>query len=112
MNTAITKNEEWKEAFAELQSAEEYCDFFEIDFDRSLLARNRLAVLQRFHDLLPPNWGTLSYAELRALFAMAYSSMLTSSAREAQLFKIFKTPVYGIPLTAIGGRRKASSSCH
>ena len=110
MNTTI--NEDWKEEFSELQSAEEYCDFFEIDWNRDLLARNRLAVLQRFHDLLPPNWGTLDYAELRALFAMAYSSMLTSSAREAQLFKIFKTPIYGISIESIGGRRKASSSCH
>lgn len=103
--------ENWQEGFSELESAEEYCDFFGIDFDHGLLARNRLAILQRFHDLLPAHWSTLAYAELRTIFALAYSSMIDSSAREAQLFKIFKPHIVGIPLSAIGGRRK-EATCH
>jgi nitrogenase-stabilizing/protective protein len=103
--------ENWQARFAELESAEEYCDFFGIDLDRSLLARNRLAILQRFHDLLPAQWGALAYEELRTTFLLAYSSMIDSSAREAQLFKIFKPQIVGIPLSAIGGRRK-EATCH
>lgn len=107
--TQLAQN--WQERFSELESAEEYCEFFGIDLDRDLLARNRLAILQRFHDLLPGNWGGLGYEELRTTFALAYSSMMASSARDAQLFKIFKPQIVGIPLTAIGGRRKGAA-CH
>lgn len=99
----------WQENFAELVSAEDYCEFFGIEADLAVLASKRLAVLQRFHDLLPANWSTLQYAELRALFAMAYSTMIDSSAREEKLFKIFKPLVVGIPLSAIGGRRKETT---
>ncbi len=102
-------SENWQARFGELESAEEYCEFFGIDFDRNLLARNRLAILQRFHDLLPVQWGALDYAELRRVFALAYSSMMDSSARDARLFKIFKPQVVGIPLSAIGGRRKEAT---
>ena len=103
--------ENWQERFSELESAEEYCEFFGIHLDRDLLARNRLAILQRFHDLLPAHWGALGYDELRTTFALAYSSMADSSARDAQLFKIFKPQIVGIPLSAIGGRRK-EATCH
>ncbi|MDR3413833.1 MAG: nitrogenase-stabilizing/protective protein NifW, partial [Formivibrio sp.] len=94
---------------AELSNAEDYCDFFGIDYDQAVLSSKRLAVLQRFHDLLPRNWGTLEFAELRAMFALAYSSMIDSTAREEKLFKIFKPLVIGIPLSSIGGRRKESA---
>lgn len=99
----------WQRDFADLSSAEDYCNFFGIDYDPAVLASKRLAVLQRFHDLLPRNWGTLEFAELRAMFALAYSSMIDSTAREAQLFKIFKPLVVGIPITSIGGRRKEAT---
>lgn len=104
-----TLTENWQGDFAELVSAEDYCNFFGIDFDPALLGRNRLAILQRFHNLLPENWGTLDYAQLRAIFAMAYSSMVDSSARETQLFKIFKPVIATVPLSAIGGRRKEAT---
>lgn len=105
----MTLSTDWQEEFSELESAEDYCNFFGIDYDKALLARNRLAVLQRFHDLLPQDWGTLDYAGLRALFVMAYANMTNSSAREEQLFKIFKPPVVSIPLSSIGGRRKGAT---
>ncbi len=107
----MTLSTDWQLDFAELECAEDYCDFFGIDFDKTLLARNRLAVLQRFHDLLPQDWNTLDYAGLRTLFGMAYANLSHSSAREEQLFKIFKPPVVSIPLSAIGGRRKGAASC-
>lgn len=105
------QTDNWRSQFAMLESAEEYCDFFEIDFDPCLLARNRLAVLQQFHNLLPADWGQLTFAELRCLFALAYTSLECSSAREKQLFKVFKTPVFGVPIEAIGGRNKGLI-CH
>ena len=107
--TTITAD--WQQDFAELESAEDYCNFFGIDYDKGLLARNRLAVLQRFHDLLPQDWGALDYAELRTLFGMAYANLAHSSARDEQLFKVFKPQIVGIPLSAIGGRRKGAT-CH
>ena len=105
----INPPENWRDTFAELESAEQYCEFFVIDFDPNVLARNRLAVLQGFHNLLPADWGTLDYLQLRNLFCLAYSSMTHSSAREEQLFKVFKKPVYCIPISAIGGRKKEAT---
>lgn len=99
----------WQSNFGDLSSAEDYCEFFGIDFDPAVLSSKRLAVLQRFHDLLPANWSTLQYTELRALFALAYSTMIDSTARDEKLFKIFKPLVVGIPLNAIGGRRKETT---
>lgn len=101
----------WQADFSALESAEEYCEFFGIDYDKTLLGRNRMGLLQSFHNLLPSDWGTLEFVELRRLFALAYSGMAVSSAREEQLFKVFKTPVYGISIDSIGGRRKGST-CH
>lgn len=108
MNTTL---ENWQDDFLDLESAEDYCEFFGIEYDKVLLGRGRLAVLQSFHNLLPQDWGTLDYDELRRLFTLAYTNMLTSSAREEQLFKVFKTPVYGISIESIGGRRKGAA-CH
>lgn len=109
MSTVTLKTkpvEAWREQFAALASAEEYLDFFGIDWAPEVLGRNRLAILQRFHTLLPEHFSELDFGELRTYLALAYSEMIDSSARDAQLFRIFKPVVATISLDAIGGRRR------
>ena len=42
MNTTL---DNWQDHFLELESAEDYCEFFGIEYDKVLLGRGRLAVL-------------------------------------------------------------------
>ena len=45
-------NDTFEEDLAELSSAEEFLEYFGIDFDGRVVQVNRLHILQRFHDYL------------------------------------------------------------
>jgi len=44
--------EELDEELAELSSAEDFLEFFGVEYDPSVVHVNRLHILQRFHDYL------------------------------------------------------------
>ena len=78
----------------ELQSAEDFLEYFSIDYDQKVVHVNRLHILQRFHDYiaqageLPENEG-----ELRALYKDllqgAYEDFVKSDALTEKVFKVF-----------------------
>lgn len=98
--------------FDGLESAEDFLDYFGIEFDRQVVAVNRLHILQRFHDYLenganessPP-----SYGECRARLARAYEDFVRSDAMTERVFRVHRRAagIACVPLSAIkrGGRK-------
>ncbi len=91
---------------AELESAEDFLDYFEVAYDRSVVQVNRLHILQRFHDYLAKSGeeGAPGYAEYRACLALAYSDFVKSDAITEKVFKVLQraSGVATVPVSAIG----------
>lgn len=78
----------------ELSSAEDFLDYFGIDYEQSVVQVNRLHILQRFHDYID-NIDAMpeDEEEKRALYAgllnSAYSDFVQSDALTEKVFKVF-----------------------
>lgn len=78
----------------ELQSAEDFLEYFAIPYDQKIVHVNRLHILQRFHDYISQA-GTLpeNEAELRAVYRDlllgAYEDFVKSDALTEKVFKVF-----------------------
>lgn len=78
----------------ELESAEDFLEYFSIDYDQKVVHVNRLHILQRFHDYLG-KVETLpeDEAELRTLhrdlLQGAYTDFVKSDAATEKVFKVF-----------------------
>lgn len=80
---------------AELESAEEFMEYFELPFETAVVHVNRLHILQKFHNLMqeepaPGDSEDTLYAHYRTLLARAYESFVTSDAQTEKLFRVFK----------------------
>ncbi len=92
----IVEQEALREELEELSSAEEFLNYFDIEFDRRVVQVNRLHILQRFHDLLAQSAAEGSaYERYRACLVQAYSDFVGSSAQEQKVLRVFKTPEPG-----------------
>jgi nitrogenase-stabilizing/protective protein len=94
---------------ADLESAEDFLDYFAIFYDPQVVQVNRLHILQRFHDYLgryrdgrPP-----TRAEYRTSLALAYDDFVHSDAITEKVFRVLKqaSGITVIPLSAIGRTR-------
>lgn len=95
---------------AELESAEDFFDYFAIPFDPEVLRVCRLHVLQRFHDYMThcgdvPRPG---YDRYRAALMHAYDDFLQSDALTEKVFRVFKRAagIATVPVSAIGRARR------
>ena len=78
-----------------LESAEEFLDYFGLEYDTGIVQVNRLHILQRFHDYiskgeqaLPP--GDDAKREVyKLLLARAYQDFVESDALTEKVFKVF-----------------------
>ena len=81
--------------FDELSTAEEFLDYFAVDYDPHVVHVNRLHILQRFHDYLAQAGNSLPAEEaalhgVRArLLARAYLDFVASDALTEGVFKVF-----------------------
>lgn len=78
----------------ELSSAEDFLDYFEIDYDPSVVHVNRLHILQRFHDYIaevenPPKEEEALHALYADLLKGAYEDFVKSDAITEKVFKVF-----------------------
>ena len=79
---------------AELEGAEDFLDYFAIDYDPAVVQVNRLHILQRFHDYLQ-GADTIPQddAGMRECYARhlqrAHDDFVTSDALKEKVFKIF-----------------------
>jgi nitrogenase-stabilizing/protective protein len=78
----------------ELSSAEDFLEFFAVEFDPAVVHVNRLHILQRFHDYLVetgelPQEYEARYNTYAGLLSSAYSDFVTSDARTEKVFRVF-----------------------
>lgn len=100
------------EAMEDLESAEDFLNYFGIAFDQKVVHVNRLHILQRFHNYMS-KLGALPEAEdaRRSLYASelekAYQDFVHSDAQTEKVFKVFhmhEPQMVFVPLTSIGVR--------
>jgi nitrogenase-stabilizing/protective protein len=108
MTTTMTKT---LAGFRSLTTAEEYLQFFDINFDQHFVNVNRLHILKQFSLLLKQvdeAFPDLSESELLEKYKLAlteaYEVFLTSSPLETKLFKVFNDKPKNIVLLGdVGG---------
>ncbi len=79
----------------ELSSAEDFLQYFDIDYEPSVVHVNRLHILQRFHDylndaqeLMPDDENAMREVYVR-LLTRAYQDFVESDALTEKVFKVF-----------------------
>ena len=91
----------------ELSSAEEFLQYFGVDYDQQVVHVNRLHILQRFHDYLAQGADAIPRDEegRRDAYAhfltRAYEDFVASDARTEKVFKVFRAhepQQYFVPL--------------
>ena len=92
---------------ADLESAEDFLDYFGIAFEPAVLRVNRLHILQRFHDYMEARGGTPGFAEYRDSLALAYRDFVHSYAMTEKVFSVLKraSGIATVPVSAIGRAR-------
>ncbi len=102
----IADTPELETDLAELESAEDFLDYFDVVYDPRVVHVNRLHILQRFHDYLGkyPNKRMPTHAEYRASLTQAYDDFVRSDAITEKVFKVLKraSGITTIPISAIG----------
>jgi nitrogenase-stabilizing/protective protein len=78
----------------ELSSAEDFLDYFRIEYDPAVVHVNRLHILQRFHDYLEevermPDDANARWALHAGLLARAYQDFVGSDAQTERVFRVF-----------------------
>ncbi len=87
----------------ELESAEDFLQYFGLDYDQSVVHVNRLHILQRFHNYLAQSSDSMPededlQKEIYAKFLLqAYNDFVESDAQTEKVFKVFQM---GEPQTA------------
>ncbi len=79
----------------ELETAEDFLDYFGVAFEPAIVQVNRLHILQRFHDYLgeidePPDSAAARYRLHADLLRGAYQDFVGSDARTEKVFRVFK----------------------
>lgn len=80
----------------ELESAEDFLQYFELEYDQTVVHVNRLHILQRFHDYIAqsddsiPDDPDLKKIVYNRLLKQAYQDFVESNAQTEKVFKVFK----------------------
>lgn len=89
----------------DLESAEDFLQYFAISYEQSIVHVNRLHILQRFHDYLQKAADSMPADEQakRAVYSKllerAYQDFVESDAQTEKVFKVFNMGI-GEPVTA------------
>ncbi len=89
----------------ELESAEDFLQYFAINYEPSIVHVNRLHILQRLHDYLQQAADTMpdddgaKRAVYKKLLERAYQDFVESDAQTEKVFKVFNMGI-GEPVTA------------
>jgi nitrogenase-stabilizing/protective protein len=80
----------------ELEAAEDFLQYFELEYDATIVHVNRLHILQRFHDYLSKGAEHMPEDEdskrqvYKQLLSRAYQDFVQSDAQTEKVFKVFK----------------------
>jgi nitrogenase-stabilizing/protective protein len=98
----------FEEELEELVSAEDFLDYFGIEYERSVVHVNRLHILQRFHNYLSKEALPLDEGAKREVYVkflqQAYQDFVKSDAQTEKVFKVFhmhEPKTHFVPLTSI-----------
>jgi len=87
--------EDFEDDMEELVSAEDFLEYFSIEYEQSVVHVNRLHILQRFNeylakaeDSMPDEVDAKTQAYAR-LLKQAYEDFVTSDAQTEKVFKVF-----------------------
>ena len=89
----------------DLESAEDFLQYFAVTYEPSVVHVNRLHILQRFHDYLlkasdaMPADEAAKRAVYKKLLELAYQDFVESDAQTEKVFKVFNMGI-GEPETA------------
>ncbi|NNM52881.1 MAG: nitrogen fixation protein NifW [Pseudomonadales bacterium] len=93
---------------ADLSSAEDFLNYFGIEFDQAVVHVNRLHILQRFHDYLKESAVKLAPEPVKFVcyqesLQRAYRDFVVSDAATEKVFKVFQQqpPASPEPLTLV-----------
>jgi len=90
----------------DLESAEDFLDYFGVAYDPAVVHVNRLHILQRFHDYLArlEMNGEPSHEQYRLHLEKAYGDFVRSDAMTEKVFRVLKraSGISTVPLSAIG----------
>lgn len=78
----------------ELQSAEDFLEYFAIEYDQKVVHVNRLHILQRYHDYISkqealPKDEEVQRAMYKEMLQQAYDDFVNSDALTEKVFKVF-----------------------
>ena len=85
----------FEEEMEEMESAEDFLQYFQLDYVPSVVHVNRLHILQRFHDYLQkagddmPENEPAKRAVYSKLLLRAYQDFVESDAQTEKVFKVF-----------------------
>lgn len=85
-----------EEDLEELESAEDFLQYFGLEYDQRIVHVNRLHILQRFHDYIAqskdsiPEEPDLKKAIYNKFLNQAYQDFVESDAQTEKVFKVFK----------------------
>ena len=95
----------FEDELEDLESAEDFLQYFAVAYEQSIVHVNRLHILQRFHDYLlqasdsMPDDETQKRAVYKKLLERAYQDFVESDAQTEKVFKVFNMGI-GEPVTA------------
>ncbi len=98
----------FEEEMEELESAEDFLQYFTLDYEPSVVHVNRLHILQRFHDYLQKAGTDMPENEpaKRALYSKlllrAYQDFVESDAQTEKVFKVFSMGQAQTAFVALG----------
>jgi nitrogenase-stabilizing/protective protein len=97
----------FEDDLSDLSSAEDFLDYFGIEFEPRVVQVNRLHILQRYHDYLAKQEAgkTPEYAAYRAWLKRAYEDFVDSSAQQEKVLAIFRKAdgTSFVPLSSLTG---------
>ncbi len=87
---------ELEDDLSELESAEDFLNYFGIAFDQTVVSALRLHILQRYHDLLgdvttPPEDEGVRKALYARLLEQAYGDFVHSDAKTQKVLQVYKS---------------------
>ncbi len=100
----------------QLSTAEEFLDYFGLEYDPAVVSVSRLHILKRFNQYLAREGGLeglnpgLARAKCTELLARAYTDFVHSSGVEQKVFKVFQQGVQRVSLDSL--RRSLGEASH
>lgn len=82
----------FEDDLADLSSAEDFLDYFDIPFDARVVQVNRLHILQRYHDYLAKQEAGRApqYQAWRKWLELAYRDFVDSSAQQEKVLAVYR----------------------